>query len=313
MLMAAERGARHGSAPGHRTAGGRLVRCSVLLTLTALGACGSTRSEPPPSGRGSPPVAVPPAPPNPTGDAALDAVPDASAPPAPTTATDAGAGPAAEPNVAAEALDDATLDRRVFRQVLVGALRYPPTRLTWVLFRGAARARLQVFCQVGKPPTQLGMSLNGDENDETRWPAPTMTVYAGARASADPRSYRLSATAGPTETGCGVMPGALVLQCRPEHVSVLSAGAALVPGKRTDGDEKTTARWQPSSRTRVEALGCDLALDGDPAMWRIRHSTREWPLVFAAPREGAPGIEWAHENSDQVVQEGGYRWMPAPH
>ncbi|XXY48271.1 hypothetical protein WME91_50555 [Sorangium sp. So ce269] len=214
--------------------------------------------------------------------------------------------------MAAEALDDATLDRRVFRQVLVGALRYPPTRLTWVLFRSAARARLQVFCQVGKPPTQLGMSLNGEENDETRWPAPTLTVYTGARASDHPPSYRLSATAGPAETGCGVMPGALGLQCRPEQVSVLPAGAALVPGKRTDGDEKTTARWQPSSRTRVEALRCDLALDGAPVIWRIRYSMREWPLVFVAPREEAPGIEWAHENSDQVVQEGGYRWMPAP-
>ncbi|WP_437626268.1 hypothetical protein [Sorangium sp. So ce1151] len=214
--------------------------------------------------------------------------------------------------MAAEALDDATLDRRVFRQVLVGALRYPPTRLTWVLSRSAARARLQVFCQVGKPRTQLGMSLNGEENDETRWPAPTLTVYTGARASDHPPSYRLSATAGPAETGCGAMPGALGLQCRPEQVSVLPAGAALVPGKKTDRDEKTTARWQPSSRTRVEALRCDLALDGAPVIWRIRYSMREWPLVFVAPREEAPGIEWAHENSDQVVQEGGYRWMPAP-
>jgi hypothetical protein len=256
---------------------------------------------------------VAPALPAPTGNAALDAALEASAPPASPTATDAGARLAGESNLAAEALDGATLERRVFRQVLVGALRYPPTRLTWVLFRSATRARLQVFCQVGKPPTQLGMSLDGKENDEARWPAPTLTIYTGARASESPLSYRLSATAGPTETGCGAMPAALGLQCRPEQVSVLLAGAALIPGKTTDGDEKTTARWQPASRSRVEALRCDLAVDGAPASWPVRYSMREWPLVFAAPREGAPGIEWAHENSDQVVQEGGYRWMPAPH
>jgi hypothetical protein len=211
------------------------------------------------------------------------------------------------------ALDEAMLERRTFRQVLVGALRYPPKRLTWVFFRSATRARLQVLCQLGKPPSQLGISLTGTENEPTSWRPPTLTVYTGARAGEGSLRYRLSAVSGPVgETGCEVLPGALELACRPEQVAVLPAGATLIPGKKMADDRMTPARWQPSTRERLVSLRCDLSVEGDVATWPFRHVQREWPLVFVSPREGAPGIEWAHENSDQVVQEGAYRWMPAP-
>jgi hypothetical protein len=211
------------------------------------------------------------------------------------------------------ALDEATLERRTFRHLLVGALVYPPRRLTWVLFRSATRARLQVLCQVGKPTSVRGLSLTGKENDETLWRAPIRTDYAGTRASGGSLSYRLSAASGPVgETGCETLPSVLLLSCRPEQVSVLAPGAALIPGKKLPDDRMTPARWKPAARERVASLRCDMSVEGDPATWPFRAIWPSFPLVFVAGKEGAPGIEWAHENSDQVVQEGAYRWMPAP-
>ncbi|HEX8107111.1 MAG TPA: hypothetical protein VF516_05245 [Kofleriaceae bacterium] len=208
------------------------------------------------------------------------------------------------------AFDEATLDRRTFRHVLVGALRYPPKRLTWVLFRGAARARLQVFCQTGTPPSQQGLSLNGKENDEALWGAPVLTEYAGARSSENPLSYRLPATAAVAgDSGCEPLPGVVNLVCRNEHVSVLAAGAALIPGKKLPDDRMSPARWDPPARERVAALSCDATADGDAGQ-RLRLVLSSSPLVFAPGKDGGPGIEWAHENSDQAAQDGAYRWMP---
>ena len=61
--------------------------------------------------------------------------------------------------------------------------------------------------------------------------------------------------------------------------------------------------WKPAARTTITALRCRRPDDAIPA----GGFEEEWPLVFVPATEASPGIEWAHENSDMVVQEGAYR------
>jgi hypothetical protein len=233
----------------------------------------------------------------------------AQSPPAPGADARQRAGAVSVPDGPAGALADALRERRVFRHVLVGALRYPPRRLTWVLSRGATQVRLQVFCQLGKPSAQSGISLTGQENDESMWRDPVVTTYAGARSGKDPQWYALSIAGVPGDRACEALPDTLQLRCRADRARVLRAGAALVPGKKRADDRMSPPRWQPPGRDPVAALRCDLSVDG---AWPLRQVPREWPLVFVPARDTAPGIEWAHENSDMAVQEGAYRWMPSP-
>jgi hypothetical protein len=202
-------------------------------------------------------------------------------------------------------------ERRTFRHLLVGALTSPPLRLTWILHRNQDQARLQVLCQQGASGSQLGISLTGKENDESIWKPVVESNYVGRRTG---ESYALAAVPDAVGArGCEALPATLKLACKVEQVSVLPAGAALVPGKKRNDDTTSPARWQPGTRERVAGLRCDLTTDGDGRP--LRHVRETWPLVFVnPPRTGAapgPGVEWAYVNSDQVVQEGAYRWMPA--
>lgn len=229
----------------------------------------------------------------------------------PASGPDAPPRPSAAPmpDGPAAALANALRERRVFRHVLVGALRYPPRRLTWVLSRGAMQVQLQVFCQLGKPSSQSGISLTGKENDESMWRDPVVTTYVGTRSRKDPQAYALSIAGDPGDRACEALPDTLQLRCRTDRASVLRAGATLVPGKKRADDHMSRPRWEPPGRDPVATLRCDLSVDGT---WPLRHVPREWPLMFAPARDSAPGIEWAHENSDMAVQEGAYRWMPLP-
>lgn len=298
---------------------GRHPRARWALTaLIALGACrtGSPERAPSPGGSGFSPAAVSLPPTLLASAAAPDASASGALPAASAAAADAGVEtlPAAEAYAATAGLDEASLERRIFRQVLVGALVYPPKRLTWVLFRGATVARLQLFCQSGERTGVLGIRLTGKENEETTWGAPVRTDYAGTRVSERPLSYRLAVASGPVgATGCENVPSVLVLSCRPESISALRAGAALIVGRKGPDDEMPPWHWQPRERERIAALRCDFSVEGNAERWPsfLAHVWTDWPLVFAAGKGGSPGIEWAHENSDMVVQEGAYRWMPS--
>jgi len=48
------------------------------------------------------------------------------------------------------------------------------------------------------------------------------------------------------------------------------------------------------------------------ATWQFYAVAHDSPLVFTAAGEGAPGVEWADESSDMVVQEGAYRRLRPP-
>ena len=227
----------------------------------------------------------------------------------------AGRLPASPPDAASVGLDEATLERRTFRQIVVGGLVRPPKRLTWVFFRSATRVRLHLLCQNGAPPAgQFGISLNGAESDEARWGVPLRTDYVGKRVSERPLSYRLAAASGPVgETACERVPAVLVLACQPAQVSVLHAGATLVVGSKGP-DDAVPWHWQPPASEHIPATRCEVAEEGeaDPSAKPFHYLWRDWPLVFADARRGAPGIEWVHESSGSVVQEGAYRWMPTP-
>jgi hypothetical protein len=102
-------------------------------------------------------------------------------------------------------------------------------------------------------------------------------------------------------------------------VKVLPAGAVAIPGSgNPEGGNR--ARWRPPKLTQIAALRC--RLQEEPAVrdergprrkenWLLSW-LRDWPLVFAAPTSRTPGIEWAYENSDMAIQDGSYRFMPAP-
>jgi hypothetical protein len=192
----------------------------------------------------------------------------------------------------------------VFRHVLVGATINPARRYTWVLLRRARTVRLVAYCQDAKPlprgkSTHPGMSLTGDENDETIWLAPDRASYAGTRVSDAPLTYELTAD----RPGCG-LPSALGLTCRAAKVDVRPAGAALVPGGKRSDDTMRPAHWNPSTHKRVDVLRCDVAIAAGPDLGHL--DLKHWPLAFAYDR----GIEWAWENSDMIVQEGAYRYLP---
>ena len=272
------------------------ARACVLVALSTLDA--ACRSQPPAPGPVSS-VGTPSA-----------VAPEASSTVTPTT--DA-APPVAEGGAAPSfaAFEGPDTERRTFRHVLVGALTSPPLRLTWILHRNPDQARLQVLCQRGAPGSQLGVSLTGKENDESIWRPVVETNYVGRRTG---EVYSLAAAPDASgAAGCEALPATLKLTCKAEQVAVLPAGAALIPGKKKNDDTMSPSRWQPERRERVAAMRCDLTTDGDARP--LRHVRETWPLVFVnPPRTGqapGPGVEWAYANSDQVVQEGAYRWMPA--
>jgi hypothetical protein len=263
----------------------------MLAVLLGLAACSPERA-----GRT-------PAPPEPQVSLAANAGPPPVPEPAPA--------PTPAPTVAAP--DEAAVEQRTFRQILVGQIVGAPRRFTWILARTPTRTRLRLICQSGTPvPGHPGISLDGEERAEARWSAPIVTDYAGVPAGetgADTATYRLTVTAGPAgETPCSKVPSVLLLVCRPEGVPVLQAGAVLLVTPRPP-------HWKPRASERVAALRCDPSAPAegapDPGDAPLSPLYRDWPLVFAPSRGGAAGIEWAYENSDMVAQEGAYRWMAA--
>lgn len=224
----------------------------------------------------------------------------AAAPPAPTCSDTAPQASLAE----------ASMERLVFRQLAVGALVYPPRRLTWVLHRGSKTARLDVLCQTGVDTPPTGMSITGGENDEHIWSAPALTRYTGTASGEGGKTYKLTLVGPVGNHACESMPAAVELSCRPEMIAVLRAGARLVVERRPPSSDRPPSHWEPPATDRVMATRCDFVREGDPPARIFRVLWPDWPLVFAAPTAAATGVEWAHENGDAVVQRGGYRWIP---
>jgi hypothetical protein len=151
------------------------------------------------------------------------------------------------------------------------------------------------------------MRLDGSENDPSHWLPADVVEYVGAQGGK--LSYRLAAASKPAGA-CARLPDVLLLSCRSAPVAVLRAGAVLVVGQRGPDDEMPPSHWQPAATESVPSLRCAASFEGE----RHALSVTLWndeDVVFAAGKRGAPGIEFAFENSDMFVQRGAYRWMPA--
>ncbi|MCC6648520.1 MAG: hypothetical protein IT374_23490 [Polyangiaceae bacterium] len=88
------------------------------------------------------------------------------------------------------------------------------------------------------------------------------------------------------------------IRCAWARVKTLSAGALMRPVGDAQG------RWVPATRTSVEALGCDRSWLAPEATWSIEPQPVR--LLFAP----YPGLEYAHDNDDMVLQQGGVRRSP---
>jgi hypothetical protein len=201
-------------------------------------------------------------------------------------------------------LEDATSERRVFRHIVVGQVHFPSDRVTWVLYRGRERARLDVFCQNGDRQPTKGIRLDGRELDEAYWREPFLVRYSGTSRD-DAYELRREKGATPDKSMCRRAPELLSLRCRSEKVSVRPVGAKLF-GVGPDQETKS-AVWKPATRTTVRTLRCHLS--GDDPETPLEGLAHEWPMVFALPTSAAAGVEWADENSDMNVQAGSYRWI----
>lgn len=264
----------------------------AALLLMTLAACGSPRSE---SGQKT---AEPAAPAGAGSNALLASPADTPAPAAAARAVD-------EPPAAGA---------RSFRHLLVGALMRAPIRLTWTEWTHDVHTRLRVACQEGGGakipglgrPGLAGVALTGKENDARYWFPPVVTDYQEADATHDLVAVSLP----PAHGGCSGIPAKLRLTCKPDRVAVLAVGAALIPGgTKPDDPGHRPPTWRPSTRKTVDAERCDATLpDSSPGSSFLADTIAEQPLVWVADHP----IEWAFENSDVVVQQGAYRFMPAP-
>jgi len=197
-----------------------------------------------------------------------------------------------------------SVERRVFRQLFVGALVNPPARITWVLCQARPSARLETFCQTASAPA-AGMRLDGSEQAESAWAEPALSTYEGSSVRADGVGYRFSVVRRVGDMrapACRLLPAEFVLQCRQGTVPVHEARAVLLPGSKRNDDTQRAAQWQPPTVERVDVLECTSDALAPALTWGR-------PLVFAPPRGGRLGIEFAFENSDMLVQDGGYRAM----
>ena len=192
----------------------------------------------------------------------------------------------------------------------MGLLPRPSQRRTWTFVRGATVARASVVCETavdaaGKPAS---LRLSGEENKASRWVPAGGDVYSGTVAAAKPLTLQLSRSLPVGRNGCPHLPPSFVLICRAGRIQVLGAGAALVVGQRVGDVEIPPNRWSPSAAESIDALRCEARTsDADAssiALWS------DAPFALARGRRGSPGVEFAFENSDLLVQKGGFRWMP---
>jgi hypothetical protein len=85
------------------------------------------------------------------------------------------------------------------------------------------------------------------------------------------------------------------IRCRPGHVAALAPGALLVVPPHV------RAPWKPAGRAPVDVLACERAWLAAPASWT------DEPQPERLPFAELPGIEYAHDNDDMVIQQGGLR------
>jgi len=128
-------------------------------------------------------------------------------PPGSAAASSPGASPSAlAPTASAEREPLPKLERRVFRQVVVGPItRGRATRLTWILSSGSARTDLDIYCQT-TTPTGPGLRLTGEEQNDAIWADAMRVSYFSptlkAASSGKEIEYVFASRPAPAKTPC---------------------------------------------------------------------------------------------------------------
>ncbi|MFO0614303.1 MAG: hypothetical protein U0414_17075 [Polyangiaceae bacterium] len=187
------------------------------------------------------------------------------------------------------------------------------TRLTWILSSNAIQSDLEIYCQTSTA-TGRGLRLTGAEQDDAIWGDAVRVSYFSptprAASGVKDIEYVFASRPHPASMPCLTPPEGLVLTCRDEGISVHAAGATLSGGARVapsskDGGGAARGVWTPATTETVGARLCSWSAAPARALYF------KWSAAFVAPTARSPGVEWAYENSDMVLQDGGYRWLPA--
>ncbi len=172
----------------------------------------------------------------------------------------------------------------IFRQLTVGALPRAH-RTTFALAFEGERATLTET--VEHEARALRMA---DADRDAHWTIASQRTYRGpVRVVGGARELELASD--------GVQP--LQLHCESRAVAVAGAHAKRVasPGRPADAGCGDLGMWEPAATTRIDALVCT------PTLQPVDDADDDERFVFGA----APGIEWAFENDDCVLQGGGLR------
>jgi hypothetical protein len=188
----------------------------------------------------------------------------------------------------------------VFREVQIGMLPGRGRRETWTLIRSGNAVLVRLEEQSSAATIA---HLNRESLDPGKWLPATPTEYAGtATANASGFRMTLHRNFGTHE------PEQLVLDCAPKTVVVHPVFATLVEGWVNSDDTTKPATWAPARTERVQALNCrepdGLGTFSDGLSFVSgKGATKKDPALS--------GVEWAFVNSDMVIQQGGYRWIPS--
>lgn len=137
--------------------------------------------------------------------------------------------------------------------------------------------------------------------------SPTPKAVSGAKEV----EYVFASRPHPASMPCLTPPEGLVLTCSEGDIPIHAAGATLASPAPTGAATKDGSGrgalgvWSPASVETTRARLCTWSVA--PA----RALLHTWSVAFVAPTARSPGVEWAYENSDMVLQDGGYRWLPA--
>ena len=184
----------------------------------------------------------------------------------------------------------------VFREAQIGSLPARGRRDTWTLIRAGASVLLRVEAQSS---IRTIHDLDAGSLAQDQWHPPERTEYAGtARGTA----LKLTRNFGDVE------PKELALTCTNKTIDVHSAFVTLVKGWTFNDDSMQPASWAPPRVERVTVLNCKSPSDSS--------SNFHDGLSFSKPKRETTkesemvGVEWVFVNSDMVIQQGGYRWLP---
>jgi hypothetical protein len=174
-----------------------------------------------------------------------------------------------------------------YREIFTGALPFHARLRTWTLILGSGDRFAIVDESAEAPENSL---IEGKAK-----PFSPITVRARTEVSGTWRSGKKGAV-DLTFDAAGRAP----IHCIPAKIQALSPGAVLhlIPIPDGNGSRGT---WKPATRRTVDVLSCERSWLAGEASWS------DEPQPERLPFAELPGVEYAHDNDDMVVQKGGLR------